>query len=513
MSGNENANTKRIAKNTILLYFRMLFLMCISLFTSRVILDVLGVVDYGIYHVVGGFVSMFALISAALTSASSRFLNYEMGRGQEGRLPTVFSTSFIVHIVLAIIIALLCESFGIWYVNNKMVIPEERLFAANWVFQISVANFCLNLITVPFNAAIIAHERLSVFAFVSIVEGVLRLLICYFVAVSSFDHLITYALLYMLIQVGVMTYYRIYCRKHFVECRFQFLIDKDLIKRMFSYSGWHIFGNSASILNRQGVDLVLNHFCGPVLNAAKGISNQVASAVTGFANNFMTAMNPQITQSYARHDYNYMLGLVFRGSKYSFFLLFFISLPIIINADYFIHLWLTVVPEFAVVLAKLALISSMITSISNPLVTAQNATGNVRNYQIIVGGLQLINLPICFVALRLGASPVSVMVVAIGVEVLSLFARLILIPKYIPEFSAKSFISNVLCKDLLVVITSIVIPVIIYKLLPESFISLILVTLSCLIISGLSILYIGCSKYERNSLLRIAKKYLKIKNK
>ncbi len=506
----QSDNTKRIAKNTILLYFRMLFLMCISLYTSRVILDVLGVVDYGIYNVVGGFVSMFALISAALTSACSRFLNFEMGRGADNRLQPVFSTSLLIHIALAVIIAILCESVGVWYLNSKMVIPVERMSAANWVFQISIFNFCLNLITVPFNAAIIAHEKMSIYAYVSIVEGILRLLICYLVYVSSFDRLITYAFLYMLIQFCVMSYCRFYCRRHFSECHLQVVFDRELIKQMFSYSGWHLFGNSASILNRQGVDLVLNYFCGPVLNAAKGVSNQVANAVTSFANNFMTALNPQITQSYARRDFDYMFSLVFRGSKFSFFLLYFLSLPIIINADFIIHLWLKEVPDYAIALAQLALVSSMITSISNPLVTSQNATGNVRNYQIIVGGLQLLNLPTCFIVLKFGVSPLSVMVVAISFEICCLIARLLIIPQYLPQFSSKSFVDKVMVRIILVAVSSAVLPIIMFVIMPTGFLQLIIVTSLCLVSSGLSILFMGCTKQERLLLISATKKFLKI---
>ncbi len=495
-------NNKRIAKNTLFLYFRMIFLMCISLYTSRVVLEALGVSDYGIYNVVGGFVAMFALISSSLTGACSRFLNYEMGRGAEGRLKLVFSTSLTVHIVLAIIIAITCETFGIWYVNNKMVIPEERLVAANWVFQISILNFCMNLITIPFNAAIIAHEKMSTFAYVSIYEGIARLLICFIVIYLPTDHLVTYAFLYMLVQISVMILYQIYCHKNFQECHFELVVDKPLVKQMFSYSGWHIIGNSASVLNRQGVDLVLNFFCGTVLNAAKGISNQVMNAVSSFANNFMLAMNPQITKSYANGDYEYMNSLVFRGSRFSFYLIFLLSFPIILNADFIIHLWLKSVPDYAVQLSQLALIVAMISSLSNPLVTAQNATGNVRNYQIVVGGIQLLNLPICYIVLKNGFSPVSIMVVAIFVELLSLAARLVMIPFYVEGFSSMSYIKEVLLNVVLVVLTSVIIPIFLYLYMDKGVLSFVVVTLSCLLFTLLSIIFVGCTKNERASILR-----------
>ena len=496
MSDN-NSKNKKIAKNTLFLYFRMLFLMCISLYTSRIILEALGVSDYGIYNVVGGFVAMFTLISASLTSACSRFLNYEMGKGVKSRLEIVFSTSLTVHIILAIIIALLCESFGVWYLNNRMVIPEERLIAANWVFQISVLNFCINLITVPFNGAIIAHEKMSTFASVSIFEGVARLAICFLVITLSTDHLITYAFLYMLVQVSVMFVYQIYCRRNFEECCYKFIIDKPLVRQMFSYSGWHIIGNSSGILNRQGVDLILNYFCGTVLNAAKGISNQVMGAVAAFSNNFMIALNPQITKSYAQGDIQYMMSLVFKGARFSYLLLFFLSLPIILNADYVIHLWLKNVPDYAIPLAQLSLVTAMISSLSNSLVAAQNATGKVRDYQIVVGGLQLLNLPLCYVALSIGFSPISVMVVAIIVEVFSLIARLIMIPRYIKEFSPFQYIKEVVLKVIGVSITASIIPLLLCCFLREGFVSFVIISLTSFISTLFFVLFIGCTESER----------------
>lgn len=496
----KSINNKRIAKNTLFLYFRMIFLMCISLYTSRIILEALGVSDYGIYNVVGGFVAMFALISSSLTGACSRFLNYEMGCGTESRLKIVFSTSLTVHIALAIIIAVACESFGVWYVNNRMVIPVERLTAANWVFQISILNFCMNLITIPFNAAIISHEKMSTFAYVSIFEGITRLLICFIVIISPTDHLVTYAFLYMLVQVSVMIMYQTYCRKNFGECHYEFVIDKPLVKQMFFYSGWHVIGNSASVLNRQGVDLVLNMFCGTVLNAAKGISNQVMNAVSSFANNFMLAMNPQITKSYAQGDYKYMMSLVFSGSRFSFYLLFFLSFPIILNADFIIHIWLKTVPDYTVQLAQLSLVVAMITSLSNPLVTSQNATGKVRNYQIVVGGIQLLNLPLCYIVLCNGFSPISIMIVAIIVELLSLAARLLMIPFYIKAFSAISYIKEVLLKVILMTVIATIIPISLHFYMNKGMLSFAVVTLSCFIFTILSIVIVGCTKRERELL-------------
>lgn len=510
MSDNLNKSQK-IAKNTLVLYFRMLFLMFISFYTSRVILEALGVSDYGIYNVVGGFVSMFALISAALTSACTRFLNFEMGKNDMDRLSVVFSTSVTIEFILAIIIAILCESFGIWYINNVMVIPPERLTAANWCFQLSVVNFCTNLITVPYNAAIVAHEKMKAFAYVSIFEGLSKLGICFLIMVQPFDRLVVYALLLLLVQLVVRTVYQYYCIHNFEECHYKFVIDKPLLQKMFGYSGWHIIGNSSAVLKMQGVDLVLNYFFGPCLNAAKGISNQINSAICGFASNFMMALNPQITQSYARNDLNYMLNLVYKGSRYSFYMLLLLSLPIIINADYILHLWLKTVPEYAVPFAQITLFSSMVTALSNPLITAQNATGNVRNYQIVVGGIQLLNIPLSFLGLWLGYSPITVIVVALSIELLSLVARLVMIPFYIREFKAADYIKKVVCRCFALLGISAIIPVALLMYLPENFATFIVNVIITFLTTLLILFVFGCDKGERKMLVNKVNKMIKLK--
>ena len=500
------SSNKRIAKNTLLLYVRMLFLLVISLLTSRYVLQALGVTDYGIYNVVGGFVSFFSLISGSLTSASSRFINYEIGKGKEERLITVFSTSVIVHYAIAIIIAILCETIGLYYLNNYMVIPESRLVAANWCFQISIFNFCTNIITIPYNSAIIAHEKMSTFAYVSIFEGVSKLLICFVIMFSKFDHLILYALLMLTVQLIVRLIYQLYCKRNFKECKkVKLIIDKPYIKQMFSYSGWHIIGNGSGVLKNQGVDLIINYFFGPVLNAAKGVANAVLSAVSGFASNFMIAINPQITQSYAREDLDFMFSLVYRGARFSYYLLFFLSLPIIINADCILHIWLTEVPDHAVLFVQLALIITMISSVSNPLIIAQNATGNVRNYQLIVGGVQLLNLPLCYVAFKLGMQPEAAYFVAIAVEVLSLLARLYMIPFTIKEFKPTIFIKEVIVRCSLITVLSVLPPVLLYAFTEQGLVTFIINVVLCFVCSGLCVLFLGCTSAERTFLLSKAK--------
>lgn len=507
---NNTNKTKQIAKNTLVLYFRMILLMLITLYTSRVILEALGVEDYGIYNVVGGFVSMFALVSSALTSACTRFLNFEMGKGDIEKLSKTFSTAVTVQTALAIIVALLCESFGVWYVNNMMVLPEERLVAANWCLQFSIFNFCLNLLTVPYNAAIIAHERMKAFAYVSIIDGIAKLCICYLIMASSMDKLILYGLLMLIVSTTIRIIYQIYCKRNFVECTFHFVIDKHLLKDMFTYAGWHLVGNSTAILKNQGVNMLLNLFFGPVVNASKGISTQVLHAVSAFASNFMMALNPQITQNYAKGDWKYCFKLVYKGARFSFYILYLISLPIIINAEYILNFWLKKVPEYAVIFVQLTLVVSIMGSLSNTLITLNNATGKVRNYQIIVGGIQMLNLPLSYFVLKLGFNPCSVMYIAILCEVLCLIARLYMIPQTIKGFNPNWYFKDVLLNCFFVVILSSVIPIILHNYLPENVFTFVLNIFTSICITAFVIFFIGCSKNERTMII---KQIYTIKNK
>jgi len=486
---------KTIAKNTLFLYFRMLLLMIISIFTGRVILEALGVEDYGIYNVVGGFVGLFAVVSASLTSANSRFLNIEIGKGNRERMNIVFSSCVNVQIILTLIVAVLCETLGLWYVNSVMVVPLERLDAARWCFHLSVINFCSKLLTVPYNAAIIAHEKMKAFAYVSLFEGVAKLGICYLLFINPFDRLVFFAVLVLVVQLTVRLLYSTYCLKHFVECHYRFRWDKELFKQIFSYSGWHLVGNTAGILKNHGVNVVLNLFFGPSVNAARGVANHLRNAVKGFSSNFITAIRPQIMQSYARDERDYMLKLVFSGTRLSFFMLFFLSFPVIVNADYLMHLWLKEVPEYAVIFCRLSFVLVLIESFSNTLMTAQNATGNVRNYQIVVGGISLLNVPVCYLCLRVGMEPYGVLFVAIILECVCLAARLRMIT--VEQFDSIKYVKQVVLKCLVVALISAVVPLTLYFLVPENLCTFLVNCVLCLLCEGISIMLIGCSKEER----------------
>lgn len=499
---NNHEKNKRIAKNTLLLYFRMFLLMAISLYTSRVVLQALGVEDYGIYNVVGGVVAMFSLLSGSLSAAITRFINYEMGQKNPQKLNHIFCSAVTIQGLLGLLILLGAETIGIWFLNAKMNIPITRMFAANWVFQFSVLTFIINLISIPYNASIIAHERMSAFAYISIIEAIFKLVIAYLITISPIDKLIFYSLLMCLVSLSVRFIYGKYCSIHFTECHYRFIWNKQLLKNMFTFAGWNFIGASSAILRDQGGNIVINLFCGPTVNAARGIASQVNNAIGGFVSNFMTAINPQITQSYSSGNHDYMMLLIQRGARFSFFLLLLLSLPILINCDYILSLWLGHYPPHTTNFVQLVLIFTIIESLSNPLITAMLATGKIKNYQIVVGGLQMMNLPISYVLLRLGGIPETVLLVAISLSICCLSARLYMLHNLI-DLNTRYFLQEVVFKVILVACVS-SIPLFLIKhlwLAEVSFTNFVLLSGISIIFASCCILYIGCKKTEREFIL------------
>ena len=498
-------NNKRIAKNTLLLYVRMLFMMAVNLYTSRVVLNALGVEDFGIYNVVGGVVAMFSVISGSLSAAISRFITYELGKGNNDRLNKIFSASVTIQLLLSLIIVILVESIGVWFLNVKMSIPTDRMLAANWVLQFSIATFVINLVSVPYNAAIIAHERMSAFAYISILEALGKLAIAYLIVVSPMDRLIFYALLMCSVAVIVRAVYGYYCKRHFAECTYHFHWDREILKKMFGFAGWNFIGASSAVLRDQGGNIIINLFAGPAVNAARGIAGQVNNAVTGFVSNFMTALNPQITKSYASGDREYMMTLIYQGARLSFYMLLLLSLPILANTHYILSLWLKTVPEHSVLFVQLTLIFAMSESISNPLVTAMLATGNIRNYQIVIGGLQMMNLPVSYVLLRMGYIPETVLIVAICISQCCLAARLYMLRGMI-GLSSKTYLKKVYLNIVVVTAVAAAIPFAISTNMRASFLSFVTVSAIALCCSALSIFYVGCNKREREFVISKARK-------
>ena len=349
------SNTHRIAKNTVMLYMRTLLTMFVSLYTSRVVLRALGIMDYGVYNAVGSTVAMFSVLSGSLSSAISRFITFELGRGNIAKLKRVFSTAIIVQLILALVIVLVAETIGLWFLNHKMVIPPERLLAARWVYQFSIITFVVGLISVPYNAAIIAHEKMATFAYIGIFEALAKLGVAFAISTAQCDRLILYGLLLMGIAVTVRFIYGVYCKRRFEECTYRFVYDKGLLKEMTSFAGWNFIGASSAVLRDQGGNIILNIFGGAAVNAARGFAIQISTAIQSFVQNFMTALNPQITKSYANGNHEYMMSLIFRGARFSYYILLLLSLPVIINADYILRLWLVDVPDHTTAFVQLVL--------------------------------------------------------------------------------------------------------------------------------------------------------------
>lgn len=490
-------NNKRIAKNTMLLYVRMLFIMIISLYTSRINLQSLGVENFGIYNVVGGVVALFSVFSGSLSVSISRFITYELGKGNTEKLRKVFSTAVSIQFFLAICIVFLAEIIGVWFLNNKMKIPLERLEAANWVMHFSIFSFAVNLISLPYNATIIAHEKMSTFAYVSVFEVIAKLGITYYLFISPFDKLKTYSVLLFSLSIVMRLIYGIYCKRKFIECSYTFVFDKSLIKQMTGFAGWSLFGLVAYSGYNYGLNILLNVFFGPVVNAARGIAFQVQNAVQGFSNNFQMALNPQIIKSYAQDDFNRMHQLIFASSKYSYFLLFFLSLPIIIEAPQILSIWLTVVPDNTVNFVRLILALITFDSLGSSISIAQQATGKIKNYQIIVGGIMLLIVPVSYFILKFGGNPESVYIVYFFVCVIAHIARMIIIKTMI-NLSLREYLKKVIKKLLVVTLCSSVLPIIVYNILPSTMLSLIVVCMLCVSMVTVSIYFYGLDIKERS---------------
>lgn len=436
-------NNKRVAKNTSLLYFRMLLSMTISLYTSRIVLDALGVEDYGVYNVVGGVVAMFSMLSGSLSSSISRFITFELGKGGNAKVIKVFSCSIQIQIILAAIILILGETIGLYFLTTKLIIPHERFFAAQWVYHLSLLTFVINLLSIPYNATIIAHEDMSAFALISILEVSGKLLIAYLIMVAPIDKLIFYSLLLTFNAIIIRLAYVLFCKRKYAECSFHLVYDKEILKKMFGFAQWSFIGNSAGIMRNQGVNILLNLYGGPVINAANGIANQVCTAASSFSNNFIIAVNPQIIKSYSLNEVKQSALLVKNSSRMSFMLLLLIAMPILAECEYILSLWLKNVPQYTPEFVSLSLLMVLFESMSLPLISMQNATGRIRNYQIVVGILHLLNFPFSWIALRSGAHPTCVYIIGLMLVLICFYARLYMLKRIVRIISIKDFTVDV----------------------------------------------------------------------
>ncbi len=426
MATDSASNNKRIAKNTILLYMRMFVMMGVSLFTSRVILDALGASDYGIYNVVGGLVTMFSVLTGAMSVATSRFLTFALGAGDKEQLKRTFVTSVNIHLLIALAMIAVAEVAGIWFLHNKLNIPADRMDAASIVLQFSIATFVINLMNVPYTSSIISHEKMGIYAYFSLYDVMVKLGIVYALYVTKSDRLVVYALLLCLANLTTQTIYWIYCKRKFEECRYAFSIDRQLLKKMFGFIGWAFWGNAAVVAKDQGMTLLLNIFCGTLVNAAQGVANQVNATVTRFVSNFMTAVNPQITKMYASGDYEQMNKLIIRSTKFSAFLMLLLIVPIIINIDDLLGIWLVQVPVHTSSFVSLILFYSFVDCFTGGLITGILASGKIKKYEIALTITYVCNVCFAYMALKLGMQPEALYVLLIVFKMMVLVIQLML---------------------------------------------------------------------------------------
>ena len=489
-------NTRRIAKNTVMLYIRMLLIMAVTLYTSRVVLNVLGVEDFGIYNVVGGIVVMFSFLNGAMATSTQRFLSFSLGKNDQEQVARVFSMSMTTHISIALIVLLLAETFGLWIFYRYLNIPPERMGAAQWVYQLSVLTFCISIIRVPYNAGIIAYERMSFYAYISIVEVCLKLGMVILLQYLGSDKLILYALL-MALTTGIVTFiYKLYCCKTFSVCRYHYFWDKHLYKELISFSGWSLFGSAANVGVQQGINILLNVFFGVVTNAALGIANQVSSAVSQLVGNFQTAFNPALVKSYASGDYSYFVLLIFQTSRFSYFLLFIIALPLYLCMPFVLKVWLDIVPEYTVVFCRWMLVFVLIDAVSAPLWISVQAIGKIRSYQLLMSALIFLNIPLSWLLLRLGKDAEWVMQVRVGINLLTFICRIIYLQKR-KVISSYLYLREVISPVVLVSVLSVPLPLWIgcnYSGLK----GFLLLSGVSVILSGVAIWFLGLRKSERD---------------
>jgi O-antigen/teichoic acid export membrane protein len=495
-------SNKRIAKNTGMLYIRMLLTMVVSLYTSRIVLNTLGVEDFGIYNVVGGFITMAGFLKSSMSLATQRFLSFEIGRKDFIQLAKVFNMSVNIHVIIALLVLIIAETVGLWFVNTQLSIPLERMEAAKWIYQFSILSFCVSILSVPFDAIIIAYERMNIFAWVSIIEVSLKLLIVIILQWFGFDKLKLYAVLIFGVSLIIGFIYGIYSNRNFLECKLRLLWDRLLFKTLISFSGWNLFEEMAYTFNGQGLNILLNIFFGPSVNAARGITYQVAGAVNSFVRNFQMSINPQIIKSFSSNDKTYMQQLIFLGAKYSFFLLFTITLPILLETETILKLWLKIVPDHTVIFTKLVIFIILIESIAQPLKTAAQATGKIKFYNVVIGGLMLFILPISYLFLKVGFPPDVVFYLGIAFAIVTLFARLLFIQN-LCQIKIKEFLKNVLLKIVFVGFVAFIFPLTIILMMQVSYYRFVLVSFASIISTIGTIYLIGLNKNEKDYFLHL----------
>ena len=480
--------------------------MLISLYTSRVVLKVLGIEDYGIYNVVGGIVVMMGLLNGAMSVSTQRFLTYELGKGNIENLKVVFSTSMLIYLMLCIILLFFGETIGVWFLNTHLVIPPERLKAANWVFQLSIIASMNTLLVNPYNACIIAHERMNVYAYVSILDVSLKLFIVFLLPIVPFDRLISYGSLILTCQLAITMIYRIYCMRNFLECHFVFVREKKIFKEILSFSGWNLYGSVSTLLKTQGLNIVINMFFSPVVNASRAIAVQVSHATSQFFSNFYIAFRPQIIKYYAQGDIDNTYRLVLSSTRYSYYLMLLVSFPILLMTPEIINLWLGQSPSYSILFTRLILLITIVDSTSHPLMTLAQAIGKLKVYQTTVSTVLLLNVPLSYCFLKVGYAPDTVFWISLLLSIICLILRVFLINRLVDFPVIRYFIQLIIMST--VTIVAVVIPFIGYNMLPHTIAYLIIILILCLLSTTISVFYFGITSQERKMLINIIKKRL-----
>lgn len=509
MTSNDN---KRIAKNTVFLYLRTFVSMGIALFTSRKILEVLGVDDYGILNVVGGIIAMLSFLSGSMSVATQRFLTFEIGRKNQTGFQRVFSMTVLIHLLLGAVVLILGETVGLWFVNTYLNIPAARMAAANVVYQVTVFSCILSVLQTPYNASIVSYERMHVYAYVGLGESFAKLLIVYMLVISPIDKLIAYSLLFLGVNVISCMIYRIYCIKNFDGCRVNRIWDGKLFREMAGFTGWNMFGTVAWSLKYNGASILLNIFGGPAVNAAQGVASQVSGASSTLVNGFQSAVNPQITKNYAANDSVQTCRLMCRSSKFSYYLMFIIVLPVMLECEFLLNIWLVDVPDYAVLFTRIVLAESLINTLGGPMITSLMATGDIKWYQIIVGTVLMLNIPIAWVLLNSGFHIVTPLVVSLVVMVIGNAVRLLFCRRQI-GLSLRLYLRTVVLPIFMVTFFSCAITCGCYSVLNYGWTSLVVTVIVSTLSIALAVYWFGLDRHERSFLVDLIKtKILNLKN-
>lgn len=506
------SDNKRIAKNTLFLYLRMFVMMLTSLFTSRVVLDALGAADYGLNNVISGVVVLFSFLNNALISATQRFLNFYIGRQDYKQTSVVFCMSMNTYFLLSILLLILCETIGLWFVDTQLNIPFERKEAAQWVYQFALIQFVVGLLRVPYNASIIAYERMNFYAYISFIEVVVKLIAVYLLYITSYDKLIFYSLLYTIISFMVTYIYKAYCNKNFETTRYKAIWDKKAFKEMFSFSGWSLFGSLANLSAQQGLNILINIFYGVTVNAAAGIANQVSSNVYQFISNFQTAFQPQIIKTYATNEIERFHKLVFQTSKFSYFMVIVLVMPLLFTLDGILKIWLSEVPEYTAIFCRLILVLLSIEAMAAPMWMSVNATGKIRDYQILMACLIFLNFPLAYAVLKVGMPVYSVWVVRILVNLLVVVVRCVYMKNKL-DFPLMPYFQKVILPIIYVTLLALPIPIVLAGLIHGFWMNLFVVGIVTLVVTMLDVYFVGLSMQERKMLTGFVLKKIPILSK